>query len=394
MAWNSVTDSSKTDRYSAAVRPEMPEAAAFRRKLLRWYNDNARDLPWRRTHDPYAIWISEIMLQQTQVATVIDYYKRFLERFPTPTAVAEAAEEEVLSYWSGLGYYRRARQLHAAAKEVVGKHDGVFPTTLESIQELPGIGRYTASAIYSFSCDGRAAIVEANTARLYARLMGLEEDVSTPKAQKALWQFAESVIPKRGSGTGQCNQALIELGSQLCTPQAPRCMICPVRNHCVAYEHGLQDRIPAPKKKKEVTQLVHAMVILRCEDQVLLRQNEAGQWWHGLWEFARLDMTNKDSRRRKVPATPKSRREPILTSSEVQTELWDQHHIECSGAEFQTVFSHAVTRYRIRLECFIATAKTRLETAELEGVWQWCPIADLGLPLSAPSQRVQRQLLE
>ncbi len=334
------------------------------------------------------------MLQQTQVATVVDYFARFLDRFPTVACVAQADEEEVLRYWSGLGYYRRARQLHAAAKKVVELHDGQFPVDLDLIRDLPGIGRYTAGAIYSFSTDGRAPIVEANTARLYARLMGLEADVSAPKNQKALWQFAESIIPMRGPGTGLCNQALIELGSQICTPQAPKCMVCPVNNYCAAYEHGLQDRIPKPKTKKPAEQLVHAMVLVRHDDHVLLKQSEKGQWWHGLWEFVRLDMTFSGSRRRKVPTSSKARNAPLATPAEVLSALWDQQNIECEGCEFRTVFSHAVTRYRIRLECFVVNASSRIDVSELKGVWKWLPANQLGVPLSAPSQKAQELLLQ
>lgn len=373
---------------------ELQDPAGFRKRLRRWYAAAARDLPWRRTHDPYAIWISEIMLQQTQVATVLDYYARFLERFPSVTSLAEAEEEEVLSYWSGLGYYRRARQLLAAAKKVALQHGGEFPTELEHIADLPGIGRYTAAAVHSFATDGRSAIVEANTARLYSRLMGLEQDVSVPATQKLLWSFAESVIPSRGGGTGLCNQALIELGNQVCTPKSPGCDECPVKQHCRAFELGLQARIPPPKKKKSAEQLVHAMVVIRCGDQVLLRQNEVGEWWQGLWEFARVDMTMDGTKRRKLPASGKTKSMPLLSQDCVRSGLSQRFALECHDPVFQTQFSHAVTRYRIRLECFTVEAEQAFATDELEGTWKWCSSATLDAPLSAPSQRLHRLLLD
>lgn len=373
---------------------EIQDAAGFRKRLRRWYKTSARDLPWRRTHDPYRIWISEVMLQQTQVATVLDYYARFLERFPSVTSVAEASEEEVLSYWSGLGYYRRARQLHAAAKLVAQQHAGEFPQQLEQIAELPGIGRYTAAAIHSFATDGRSAIVEANTARLYARLMGLEQDTSLPATQKLLWSFAESVIPARGAGTGLCNQALIELGNQICKPQSPSCGNCPVKQHCTAFELGLQTRIPPPKQKKSAEQLVHAMVVVRSGDQVLLRLNEVGEWWQGLWEFARVDMTMNGVRRREIPTSVKAKGTSLLNPACVTSGLSQRYGLDCHSPIFKTQFSHAVTRYRIRLECFAAQSAEAFPTCNLIGTWKWYSAATLDAPLSAPSQRLHRLLLQ
>ena len=176
----------------------MPDAkwkSTLRRKLLKWFDENQRDLPWRKNKTPYRIWVSEIMLQQTQVATVVDYYKRFLKRFPTVKKLAAAQEAEVLKLWEGLGYYRRARQLHAAAKLVVQQHGGKFPTDFDSVLALPGIGRYTAGAILSISQDQQQPILEGNTIRLFARLMEMKSDPRTTSNQKALWEFSQSILP-------------------------------------------------------------------------------------------------------------------------------------------------------------------------------------------------------
>ena len=196
-----------------------PRLSRLRTSLLDWYARHARQLPWRETTDPYAIWISEVMLQQTQVATVIDYYARFLTRFPTVAALAAADEQEVLTLWSGLGYYRRAKQMHAAARVIVDRHAGRFPERFDAILALPGIGRYTAGAISSFAFGARQPIVEANTTRLFSRLMALRDEPTTSSAQKELWKFAEAILPKNGKSSGQVNQAVMELGSLVCTPR-------------------------------------------------------------------------------------------------------------------------------------------------------------------------------
>ncbi len=200
----------------------------FRTAVLNWYAKNARDLPWRATEDAYSIWLSEIMLQQTQVATVLPYYRRFLERFPNVKALAEASEEEVLKLWEGLGYYRRARQLHAAAKTIVEEHRAEFPELFEDVLALPGIGRYTAGAICSFAYNQARPIVEANTQRLYARLIKLNEPLDSKSGQAALWEFAERIVDKTRSRL--INSAVMELGAIVCTPSQHA-----MRVHCARY---------------------------------------------------------------------------------------------------------------------------------------------------------------
>ncbi|MGN6546833.1 MAG: A/G-specific adenine glycosylase, partial [Aureliella sp.] len=227
----------------------------YTQRLVRWYAEHQRDLPWRRTRDPYAIWISETMLQQTQVATVIDYYHRFLARFPTVEALAAADEQEVLGLWAGLGYYRRARQLHAASQQVVSQHRGNFPGDVPSLMQLAGVGRYTAGAIASIAFDKPAPILEANTERLYARLLCLREPTRSPASLALLWQFAEWSLPRGASRSPNSsartiNQAAMELGSLVCKPVNPRCCECPLAALCPTALHGLQSAIPVPKPKK------------------------------------------------------------------------------------------------------------------------------------------------
>jgi A/G-specific adenine glycosylase len=220
------------------------DLAAFRRTLLRWYGLHRRDLPWRETRDPYRIWLSEIMLQQTRVAAVLDHYRKFLKRFPNVQALAEASEDDVLTAWSGLGYYRRARMLYQCANELVQKHGGRFPQTVEALQVLPGIGRYTAAAIASIAFAEPVAVVDGNVERVLQRLTGV--DLTAPQT----WQHAQTLLAV--SRPGDFNQAMMELGATVCVPREPRCLVCPVRNRCIT-----QGEIPRPapasrQKKKQI----------------------------------------------------------------------------------------------------------------------------------------------
>src|SRR5438309_1802134 len=196
----------------------------WRRRLLEWYDGNARELPWRRDRDPYRVWLSEVMLQQTRVGAVLSHYRLFLQRFPTVRKLAAAGESSVLAVWSGLGYYRRARMLHTAAKLVVRKHQGIFPSTVAGLRELPGIGRYTAAAIASIAFNAPVAVVDGNVERVLERVFG------TNLAEKDLWQAAEDLLSR--SRPGDFNQAMMELGATVCLPRQPRCSICPVSNLC------------------------------------------------------------------------------------------------------------------------------------------------------------------
>ena len=251
----------------------LPDSAwfrVFRRRLGAWFDRHAKDLPWRRRNDAYAVWLSEIMLQQTQVATVCDYFARFLQAFPTVEDLAEADEEQVLRLWEGLGYYRRARQLHRAAKIIVEEHGGEFPRDIEKVRRLPGIGRYTAGAILSIAYDIPQPILEANTIRVYSRLLGYEGDPHASAGQKLLWSMAEAVIPAKRPG--RLNQALMELGREVCKSRGPLCESCPVASLCRACERGLQDRIPRPKAKPKIEEVREAAVIVRRRGRVLLDQ--------------------------------------------------------------------------------------------------------------------------
>ncbi|MBA3917872.1 MAG: hypothetical protein C0516_04705 [Gemmatimonas sp.] len=222
----------------ALPEPVVDSAAAssFRRRLHRWYRANARDLPWRRTRDPYRILISELMLQQTQVSRVLDFYARFLDRFPTLDALAAARPQRVLDAWSGLGYYARARNLHALAREVHGNRDGVIPSEPEALRALPGIGAYTAGAVASFAYEKRAALVDTNVARVLQRYFAPELPLKSGAGLRRLWSIAQQLLPRTGALTWTHNQALMELGALVCSARAPQCPVCPVRRGCASSE--------------------------------------------------------------------------------------------------------------------------------------------------------------
>ena len=262
-------------------------ASALQSLVLDWYNHNGRRLPWRETQDPYRIWLSEIMLQQTTVSAVIPYFQRFIERFPTVATLASAPLEEVLRCWEGLGYYSRARNLHRAAGLIVSEHGGDFPRSTSQLNELPGIGRYTAGAIAAFAWDLPAAILEANTERLYARLTCLEESADSTAGRRQLWAFAESIVPRQRAG--DFNQALMDIGSRVCTPTDPHCGDCPLSALCLARQRGLQLELPRRRPRPEITELSELAIVLEHHGKILLRQRSPQERWAGLHDFPRME---------------------------------------------------------------------------------------------------------
>jgi A/G-specific adenine glycosylase len=265
-----------------------PAAAAFAPALIAWQQRHGRhDLPWQNTCDPHAVWLSEIMLQQTQVATVIPYYRRFLERFPTVTALAAATEDDVLALWSGLGYYSRGRNLHRAARIIVTEHGGRFPGTLEALMTLPGIGRSTAAAIFVFAFGGRAAILDGNVKRVLARLRGIEGYPGDPAVAARLWRDAEALLP--GNNLVAYTQGLMDLGATVCTRRNPRCNVCPVSTLCVALASDRVSALPTPKPRKTLPQRCTLMLVLQRAGEILLEKRPPAGIWGGLWCFPEED---------------------------------------------------------------------------------------------------------
>jgi A/G-specific adenine glycosylase len=245
------------------------ELRALRKSLLSWFRESRRDLPWRRDKDAYRVWLSEIMLQQTRVAAVVPYYEQFLERFPTVHALAEAATEDVLRSWSGLGYYGRARNLQRAAQQIVAKHGGIFPRNEGEVLALPGIGVYTSAAILSIAFDQKRAVLDGNVARVVARLFAMRGDLRERARWQQLQRHADELLECKAPG--DWNQAVMELGATICTPRAPQCLRCPVAEHCAARKHGLQCGIPEKRKKRvAVNVTLAAAVFVDAQGRTLL----------------------------------------------------------------------------------------------------------------------------
>ena len=249
---------------------------AFRGSLLWWYRRHGRDLPWRRTGDPYAILVSEFMLQQTQVATVIPYYDEWLRRFPDFASLARASENDLLHAWQGLGYYVRARNLHATAKTVMDRHRGRLPRPVEQMQQLPGIGKYTAHAVATFAFNQSVPIVEANTARVLTRLFDFRESIDSVAGRKTLWQYAATLLPK--SNARIYNSALTDLGALVCLPRKPKCGVCPVKKFCRAKN---PETLPVRKSRLRPTRLVEKHVFMVRQGKIRLEQSS--RRWRGMW---------------------------------------------------------------------------------------------------------------
>ena len=285
-------------------------APALQRRLLRWFYRRKRDLPWRRTRDPYRIWVSEVMLQQTRVAAVLPYYQRFIQRFPAVRALAGARTEEVLRYWSGLGYYSRAQNLQRAAKEMVARHGGRFPRTQKEALELPGVGQYTAAAVLSMAYGEPLAVLDGNVARVLARLDGVRGDLRSARRWRKLQERAQELMeadagcrgPRPGATRrGDWNQAMMELGATVCTPRSPRCEACPVSRWCQAYQRGVVEEIPAKRKKRAAVRVkIAAAVLLDPRGRTLLVRRNDGldkALFSGLWQFPALAVKGNGWRR-------------------------------------------------------------------------------------------------
>ena len=254
-----------------------------RRALLSWYRKTRRDLPWRRTRDPYRIWVSETMLQQTRVETVVDYYERFLARFPDLHSLATADTDEVLGEWAGLGYYGRARNLQTAARQVVEEWGGEMPDDVEGLRSLKGVGRYTAGAVASIAFDRPAPVVDGNVTRVLTRLLGIREAVQSRAVVNRLWEEAEALA--RGRSPGDLNQALMELGATVCTPRSPLCEVCPVAAHCQARESGDPEAIPVKRPRPKPKRLEAAAAFLERRGKVLAVRRPPRGLLGGLWEL-------------------------------------------------------------------------------------------------------------
>ena len=327
-------------------------------QLLAWYDANRRDLPWRRTHDPYAVWVSEIMLQQTQVVTVIPYWERWMYRYPTVESLALADEQEVLSLWQGLGYYRRCRLLLQGARWVA-EHG--LPNSAEGWRAVPGIGRYTAGAIASIAQGVPAPLVDGNVERVYARLTG--DDSTGKELHEAAWTWAKlNLFSER---PGDWNQALMELGATVCKPNQPNCRECPMGSHCVAFQSWRVDDLPTKVPKVKTVALRHVVWVPIFDGLFGLRQIPGGQWWEGMWEFPRVESTG-------------ALEEPALR--ELIREGWPQS---------VGTIRHAVTHHRIQIDVSFIRCESKA------GNLRWVNRVELdSVPMPAPQRKILQMVLK
>lgn len=327
--------------------------------LLKWARNNLRDLPWRtEPRNPYHVWISEMMLQQTQVATVIPYFHRFIERFPSIHALAAAPLDDVLKAWEGLGYYARARNLHRAAEQVVAEFDGRLPDTVEELLRLPGIGRYSAGAIASLAFGRAAPVLDGNVKRVLCRLYAVRDDPRQPAVERELWALAELNLPK--GKAGRWNEAMMELGATVCQPRSPRCGDCPFIPVCQAHRQDLQDELPARAHKPRTPHYDVAAAVIRRRGRILIAQRPLGGMLGGLWEF---------------PGGKRERGESLEEC--LRREIQEELGVEIEVGRPVTQVKHAYTHFRITLhafECALIGGKPKaIQVAD----WRWVRLEEM-----------------
>jgi len=350
-------------------RSDKQKNAAFARAVLRWFARERRDLPFRGTQDPYRVWLSETMLQQTQVATMLPYFERFVARFPTVRELADANVDEVLSLWAGLGYYRRARNLHAAARRIVSLYGGEFPRERDEVLKLPGVGAYTAGAVLSIAFGQREPVVDGNVSRVLCRVFELGGDPKRSETRRGLWELARELIPEERPG--DFNQGLMEVGALLCTPASPSCRLCPVSGYCGALRNGSVEKYPAPGPKGTAERVEAAAAVIVRRGKVLVAQRPADEVLGGMWEFPCVE-----------------RKGAMRARSLLRRSLRRSTGLDVEIGESLVTVRHSIMDRRITVEAFLCSARAgRARPLRYEAV-RWVAPADLpGLPLpSAPRQ--------
>ncbi|MCL2876353.1 MAG: A/G-specific adenine glycosylase [Betaproteobacteria bacterium] len=338
----------------------------FSTRLIAWQRAHGRHgLPWQGTRDPYRIWLSEIMLQQTQVAAVIPYYARFLARFPDVGSLAAAPVEEVMALWSGLGYYARARNLHRAACVVMEKHGGQFPVTAAALAELPGIGRSTAAAIAAFASNERAAILDGNVKRVLCRVFGIEDFPGERAVEERLWALAESLLPENAEETGAYIQAQMDLGATMCTRTRPTCTACPLAARCIAHATGRTAELPAVRARKTPPRRATRMAVVILGDSVLLERRPPAGIWGGLLA---------------LPEIPQ----------DIQIETWVNRNLGTDQTITQALppLTHAFTHFTLKIAPWRIDIPAAPRTLS-EPTWQWLPLDQTGAAaLPAPVRKI------
>jgi A/G-specific adenine glycosylase len=334
--------------------------------LLRWYSRHRRTMPWRDHPDPYAVWVSEIMLQQTRVETVIPYFERWMKLFPDINALANAKEQDVLNAWEGLGYYTRARNLHKTAKIIASDFNGKLPRDLQALRQLPGVGRYTAGAIASIAFKMDEPTLDGNIRRVLSRLFDVTERADSSAGENILWDLAARNLPK--GKAGDYNQALMELGSMICLPKNPRCLLCPLMGFCKARENGTQEARPVLKPKKQVPRYIHAAAVIIQRGRVLLRQRPPDGLLGGMWEFPNVRVGEN-------PAGELEKALKAATKLQVKKE-----------AEF-VIINHAYSHFSVTVHAFRCKTIAIPRRKNL----RWVKLGELG---DFPMGKVDRQIAE
>lgn len=349
--------------------------ATFARRLLRWYDRTKRDLPWRicaagsAAPDPYHVLVSEAMLQQTQVASVVPYFHRFIARFPTLADLAGADEQEVLRLWQGLGYYSRARNLRKAAQTIITTHAGTLPRDVDRLLELPGVGRYTAGAVASIAFGQRSPILDGNVARVLCRIDKITADPRDKPTRDLLWHRAEAILPQRR--LGDFNSALMELGAIVCTPRSPQCLLCPVRGHCEAFAAGIQEKIPKPRKAKTTPLLQRHVYCIRRGADWLIEQRPPTGRWAGMWQFITAEANGNGQSPQGLPAS-------LLPLKKKARQIGE--------------LTHALTHRRYHFTVFICDAKTG-DVNALDRPRAWVALEHLSrYPLPRPHLKIAEML--
>jgi A/G-specific adenine glycosylase len=354
------------DRYVIGLTPK----ENIQKRLLQWYKKNKRDLPWRKIRDPYAIWVSEIMLQQTQVATVIPYYQNFLKTFPTVCNLAKANLSKVLKVWEGLGYYSRARNLLRASKIIVSRFQGKVPNNLRDLLNLPGIGRYTAGAILSIAFNKEAPILDGNVKRVLSRLFAVSGSPGERKTEQLLWQLSESLIPKGHANS--FNQALMDLGAMLCTAQDPQCPHCPLKKYCQGYLSGELESYPSKAITKKIPHIAGISAVIEKDKKVLLNQRPPKGLLGGLWEFPNWRIEGKQRMRMRMRLRL---RNTIKKEIEMDVEV----------KELLGVFNQTYSHFKLTLHVFYCSPLIG------RGKGKWVPVKSLSL---LPMSRIHRRIAE
>ena len=334
------------------------------KKLILWYHQNKRTLPWRDHPDPYAIWVSEIMLQQTRVDSVIPYFECWMSKFPTISALASADEQDVLNLWEGLGYYSRARNLYRAAKMVVQEYGGKLPKNAKELIKLPGIGRYTAAAISSMAFGQDSAALDGNIRRVYARIFDIDTVLGTREAEKIFWAIADENLPK--GDAGDYNQALMDLGATICVPRNPRCEDCPVNEFCKSYALGIQTMRPVRKKKKKVPHHIHAGTVILKDGRVLLAKRPSKGLLGGMWEFLN-GRVKEDS------------------AQGLADVIWEAYQVQIQVGNPLCTIDHSYTHFRVTEHVYFCTM---LESSKKENL-HWVNLEDLN---DYPMGKIDREI--